>query len=151
MLLLPFYAAWSLKTSWDNDDLIGRGRFATVRKCKHDKLGEVAVKCFCVQAVVMVYNVSIVLFQTSRPDVPLYFPAHWRALKLVHQGRCAIVTTLKTFSRKINKGHLFDVDVTSLFPKYSDLLFHAANTCQVPRLPMFTPVYLPMVILLLWY
>ncbi|XP_076809080.1 uncharacterized protein LOC143452114 isoform X3 [Clavelina lepadiformis] len=40
------YEASSLKTSWDKEDLLGRGSFATARRCIHDQLGRVVVKCF---------------------------------------------------------------------------------------------------------
>ncbi|CAK8682213.1 unnamed protein product [Clavelina lepadiformis] len=43
------YEASSLKTSWDKEDLLGRGSFATARRCIHDKLGRVVAKCFKVE------------------------------------------------------------------------------------------------------
>ncbi|XP_076809523.1 uncharacterized protein LOC143452430 isoform X2 [Clavelina lepadiformis] len=43
------YEASSLKTSWDKEDLLGRGRFATARRCIHDQLGRVVAKCFKVE------------------------------------------------------------------------------------------------------
>nr|CAB3259490.1 CBL-interacting protein kinase 33-like [Phallusia mammillata] len=45
-MTLQEYDAKSLKTSWNASDLVGHGGFAAVRKCRHKKLGEVAVKCF---------------------------------------------------------------------------------------------------------
>ena len=43
------YKASSFKTSWDKEDLLGRGSFATARRCIHDKLGRVVAKCFKVE------------------------------------------------------------------------------------------------------
>ena len=43
------YEASSLKTSWDKEDLLGRGSFATARRCIHDELGRVVTKCFKVE------------------------------------------------------------------------------------------------------
>ncbi|XP_076810332.1 uncharacterized protein LOC143453066 [Clavelina lepadiformis] len=43
------YEASSLKTSWDKEDLLGRGSFATARRCIHDQLGRVVAKCFKVK------------------------------------------------------------------------------------------------------
>ncbi|CAK8682073.1 unnamed protein product [Clavelina lepadiformis] len=43
---LPKYEASSFKTSWDDQDFLGKGGFAAVRRCNHGQLGKVAVKCF---------------------------------------------------------------------------------------------------------
>ncbi|CAK8682226.1 unnamed protein product [Clavelina lepadiformis] len=43
------YEASILKTSWDEEDLLGRGSFATARRCIHDHLGRVVTKCFKVE------------------------------------------------------------------------------------------------------
>ncbi|XP_076809509.1 uncharacterized protein LOC143452429 isoform X2 [Clavelina lepadiformis] len=43
------YEASNLKTSWDKEDLLGRGSFATARRCIHDQLGRVVAKCFKVE------------------------------------------------------------------------------------------------------
>ncbi|CAK8682207.1 unnamed protein product [Clavelina lepadiformis] len=43
------YEASSLKTSWDKEDLLGRGSFATARRCIHNELGRVVTKCFKVE------------------------------------------------------------------------------------------------------
>ena len=40
------YNAQEFLTSWNEDDLLGSGGYACVRKCQHPKLGEIVVKCF---------------------------------------------------------------------------------------------------------
>ncbi|CAK8677298.1 unnamed protein product [Clavelina lepadiformis] len=45
-VLINSYEASSLMTSCDDEDIIGSGTFALVRKCVHQQLGVVAVKCF---------------------------------------------------------------------------------------------------------
>ncbi|XP_076809503.1 uncharacterized protein LOC143452424 isoform X2 [Clavelina lepadiformis] len=49
MSSIQSYEASSLKTSWDKEDLLGRGSFATARRCIHDELGRVVTKCFKVE------------------------------------------------------------------------------------------------------
>ncbi|XP_076804542.1 receptor-interacting serine/threonine-protein kinase 3-like [Clavelina lepadiformis] len=46
---LPSYEASSLQTSENEDDLIGHGSFAYVRKCENPELGVVVAKCFSIE------------------------------------------------------------------------------------------------------
>ncbi|XP_076809951.1 uncharacterized protein LOC143452755 isoform X2 [Clavelina lepadiformis] len=46
MSSFPSYEASSFTTSWDEEDLLGSGSFATARRCIHDEMGRVVVKCF---------------------------------------------------------------------------------------------------------
>ncbi|CAK8682109.1 unnamed protein product [Clavelina lepadiformis] len=46
MSSFPSYEASSFMTSWDEEDLLGSGSFATARRCIHDEIGKVVVKCF---------------------------------------------------------------------------------------------------------
>ena len=43
------YEESRLKTSCDKEDILGRGSFATARRCIHDELGRVVTKCFKVE------------------------------------------------------------------------------------------------------
>ncbi|CAK8685896.1 unnamed protein product, partial [Clavelina lepadiformis] len=43
---LPIYSTSNFTTSWDEEDLLGSGSFATARRCNHNKLGRVVAKCF---------------------------------------------------------------------------------------------------------
>ncbi|CAK8686888.1 unnamed protein product [Clavelina lepadiformis] len=120
MLSLPFYAASSLKTSWDNDDLIGRGRFATVRKCKHDKLGEVAVKCFCVQGSLEKQNET--LKEIQREIDILYRLHHKNIVQIV--GTTKWANCIGIIMECVDSGNLEDLLMSK----------HVAEIPWVPRM-----------------
>ncbi|XP_076805766.1 uncharacterized protein LOC143449441 isoform X2 [Clavelina lepadiformis] len=120
MLSLPFYAASSLKTSWDNDDLIGRGRFATVRKCKHDKLGEIAVKCFCVQGSLEKQNET--LKEIQREIDILYRLHHKNIVQIV--GTTKWANCIGIIMECVDSGNLEDLLMSK----------HVAEIPWVPRM-----------------
>ncbi|XP_076809525.1 receptor-interacting serine/threonine-protein kinase 1-like [Clavelina lepadiformis] len=66
------YEASSLKTSWDKEDLLGRGSFATARRCIHDQLGRVVTKCFKVKGP----SVEKVMMNVEREMKVLYRLKH---------------------------------------------------------------------------
>ncbi|CAK8682223.1 unnamed protein product [Clavelina lepadiformis] len=68
------YEASSLKTSWDKDDLLGRGSFGKARRCIHDQLGKVVAKCFKVEGLSV--NKDKVMMNIEREMKVLYRLKH---------------------------------------------------------------------------